>query len=122
MEAFKNGFMVNHLEAEAYNQIKSSRMDAYFKNGGLDSVRAKGSAEAIYFIQDDDSAYTGINKSTSDIVDIYFIEKQLKKVVMRSNVDGTIHPIRQTSPTDMRLEGFQWLETRRPKTKYELFE
>ncbi|GAB3009603.1 hypothetical protein GCM10027051_08360 [Niabella terrae] len=122
MEVFDNSFLVSHLEKEAFNQIKSSRMDAYFLDGGLDSVRAKGSAESIYYMQDGDSAYTGINQSTSDIIDVYFKNREMDKFVMRSNVDGTIFPMRQKSPSEMRLQGFSWQEALRPKSKYELFQ
>ncbi|MES1215660.1 MAG: OstA family protein, partial [Bacteroidota bacterium] len=99
-----------------------SRMDAYFLDGGIDSVRAKGFAECIYYLQDKDSAYTGINQSTSDFLDAYFRNKELHRVVFRSQVKGTVWPIRQKNPSEMRLENFRWLEARRPKTKYELME
>jgi lipopolysaccharide export system protein LptA len=122
MKVFENSMMVNRLDPEVYNQVKSTRMDAYFKEGNIDSVRANGSAECIYFIQDDDSAYTGINESKSDIMDIYFVEQALNKVVFRSTVTGTIWPIRQKDPKEMRLPNFRWLESRRPKTKFDLFE
>lgn len=122
MEAFKNGFMVNSMGPEIFNQIKATRIDAYFVDGGLDSVRAKGSAECIYYLQDDDSAYTGVNQNSCDIIDSYFENKQLHKVAFRSNVKGTIYPIQQKKPSEMKLEGFRWHESRRPKTKYELFE
>jgi len=121
-EAINNAMMVNHLEKEAYNQIKSSRMDGYFTNGSLDSVRAKGSAESIYFLQDEDSAYTGINQSSSDIIDAYIHDRALKKVIFRNNVKGTIYPIRKKRPGEMRLEGFKWLEALRPKSKFDIFE
>ncbi|OSZ79912.1 hypothetical protein CAP36_01195 [Chitinophagaceae bacterium IBVUCB2] len=121
VKVFENSFLVNKMDNEIFNQIKSSRMDGYFKDGSIDSVRANGFAECIYYIQDDDSAYTGINESKSDIIDIYFSEQALHKVVLRSNVTGTIWPIRQKSPSEMRLPNFMWLEDRRPKTKYELF-
>ena len=121
LKVIENSFLVNKLDPEVFNQIKSSRMDGYFKDGNMDSVRANGFAECIYYIQDDDSAYTGINESTSDIIDIYFNEKALQKVVFRSSVNGTIWPIKQKDPRAMRLENFRWLEERRPKTKYDLF-
>lgn len=120
-EAIGKGFMINHLEHQAFNQVKSSRMDGYFTDGALDSVRAKGSAEAIYYLQDDDSAYTGINQSTSDLIDAYLRDKQLKKVVLRGQPKGTIYPIRQKNPKEMQLQGFSWREAERPKTKYDLF-
>jgi len=97
-------------------------MDAWFLDGTIDSVRARGSAECIYYLQDKDSAYTGINQSTSEIMDIYFRNKELHRVVFRNQVRGTIWPIRQKSPLEMRLQNFRWLEARRPKTKFELFE
>ena len=97
-------------------------MDGYFKEGALDSVRASGLAECIYYIQDEDSAYTGINESKSDILDVYFANQQLQKVVFRSAVSGTIWPIKQKDPKEMRLQNFRWLDARRPKTKFELFE
>lgn len=122
MKVFENSFLVNRLDPEIYNQIKSTRMDAYFRDGNIDSVRAKGSAQCIYYIQDDDSAYTGINDSKSDIMDIYFKEQSLQKVVFRSGVAGTIWPIKQKTPTEMRLENFRWLDSRRPKTKFDLFD
>ncbi|WP_460687055.1 OstA-like protein [Niabella aquatica] len=122
MEAFKNGFMVNHIGSQAFNQISATRIDAFFIDGGLDSVRAKGTARCIYYLQDEDSAFTGINQSQCDIIDSYFQNKQLYKVAFRSQVEGTIYPISQKSPAEMKLDGFIWKEALRPKTKYELFE
>ncbi len=121
-QVIDHSFLVNKMDPEIYNQVKSSRMDGWFIDGNIDSVRAKGYAECIYYIQDEDSAYTGINESKCDIMDIYFKNQELHKVVFRSQVTGTLWPIRQKSPSEMRLENFQWLEARRPKTKFELFE
>jgi len=78
MKVFENSFLANKLDPEVYNQIKSTRMDGYFSNGDIDSVRATGSAECIYYLQDEDSAYTGINEAKSDIMDIYFKNKENK--------------------------------------------
>lgn len=121
VKAFENSFLANQLEPGVYNQVKANRMDGYFTAGNIDSVRSAGSAACIYYITDDDSAYTGINESTSEIIDIYFASKELEKVVFRQTVTGTIWPIRQKDPSTMRLPGFRWLDDRRPKTKYDLF-
>ncbi|MEN9547471.1 MAG: hypothetical protein RIR12_62 [Bacteroidota bacterium] len=120
-KVFENSFLINEAEPGVYNQVKSSRMDAYFTQGSIDSVRAAGFAECIYFIQNEDSSYTGINESKCDIMDIYFGKEELHKIVFRSQVAGTIWPIRQKNPNEMRLDNFLWLEKKRPKTKYELY-
>ncbi len=122
VEAYENGFMINKMDEQAFNQVKSTRIDGWFLDGNIDSVRANGFAECIYFIQDADSAYTGINQSTSDMIDFYFAEKTLDRVVFRSAVTGTLWPIRQKSPEEMKLGNFKWQDARRPKTKYEMFE
>lgn len=122
MEIFKNSLVVNRVQKEIYNQIKSTRLNAFFVDGRLDSARARGYAECIYFIQDEDSAFTGINQSNADMIDIYFQDQELNRVVFRSEVKGTIWPIQQKDPKEMRLSNFKWLEDKRPKTKYKLFE
>jgi lipopolysaccharide export system protein LptA len=122
MKVFENSFLVNRVQDGIYNQVSSTRMDGYFRNGDIDSVRAAGFAQCIYFIQDDDSAFTGINESKSDIIDIYFAKKELEKVVFRSAVTGTIWPIKQKDPSQMHLPNFEWLDQRRPKTKFEMYE
>ena len=122
VKVFENGLLVNEIENGVYNQIKATRMDGYFIDGMIDSVRAKGMAESIYFLQDEDSAYSGINQTQSDIMDVYFKEGGLNKVIFRSSVKGTLWPMNKKQPSEMRLPDFQWLEEKRPKTKYELFE
>lgn len=121
LQAFENSFLVNRLDPEIFNQVKANRLDGWFSNGNIDSVRSAGEAACIYYIQDDDSAYTGINESRAEVLDTYFRDKELYKVVFRTQVTGTIWPIRQKTPSEMRLPGFRWLENRRPKTKYDLF-
>ena len=122
LKVFENSMLVQQQEPGLYNQIASFRMDGYFSTGELDSVRALGEAKTIYYVQDEDSAYTGINESKSDIIDIYLLNKELDKIVLRNDVSGTIWPIGQKDPLQMKLPNFRWLESRRPKSKLELIE
>ncbi len=128
IKAFENSLLVNKVEEDFFNQIKSLRMDGYLTNGSIDSARARGLAECIYYIQNEDSSFTGVNQSTSDIIDIYFSpdssgkERTLQKVVFRSAVKGTLWPMHSKSSEELRLQSFKWLDDRRPKTRYELYE
>lgn len=122
LKVIENSFLVNKVQDEFFNQIKAARMDGFFNEGVMDSVKARGFAECIYYIQDEDSAFTGVNQSTSDAIDIYFKEKELQKVIFRSAVKGTLWPMRAKTPEELRLNKFEWLEARRPKTKFELYE
>ncbi|HET9824295.1 MAG TPA: OstA-like protein [Chitinophagaceae bacterium] len=128
IKVFENSLLVSKVQADFFNQVKSARMDGYLTDGSLDSVRARGFAECIYYIQNEDSSFTGINQSTSDIIDIYFgqdstgKERELQKVVFRSAVKGTLWPMHAKTPEELRLRNFKWFADRRPKTKYDLYE
>jgi len=122
VKVFDNSFMISEVEPGVYNQVKSLRMDGFFKDGTIDSVRARGMAESVYFMQDEDSAYSGVNKTTSDLIDVFFEKGEIQRVVFRRDLKGTLYPISQKKPGDMQLENFRWLINRRPKTKYEMYE
>lgn len=120
---FENSLVVGKSNINMYNQIKGNTLNAYFKDGVIDYMRSKGSAEAVYYIKDDSMAMVGVNRVTrADIIDMIFLNKQLNKVVLRNDADGTMYPIRKVNLDDMKLRNFKWLEERRPKTKFELFE
>jgi lipopolysaccharide export system protein LptA len=120
---FYNGIIINQTAPQLYNQIAGRTLNGYFKDGTIDYVRVKGSpAESIFYPQDDDSAYVGMNRSSSDIIDIYFVKKELNKVKFINNADGVMYPIKQTPADKKQLKNFKWLDAKRPKNKLELFE
>ncbi len=120
---FENSLVVGKTYTNMYNQIKGNTLNGYFKNGVIDYMRSKGSAEAIYYIKDDSMALVGVNRvNKADIIDMIFLNKQLNKVVLRQDADGIMYPIKKANLDEMKLRNFKWLEDRRPKTKYELFE
>jgi lipopolysaccharide export system protein LptA len=123
MYVFENGLAVSQSGKNMFDQVKGNTLNGYFKDGNIDLMRAKGSAESIYFIKDDSLALVGVNRVTrADIIDMIFVNKDLDRVVLRNDAEGTMYPIRKVNPDDMRLRNFKWLEARRPKTKFELFE
>jgi lipopolysaccharide export system protein LptA len=120
---FDNGIIINKLNIRMYNQIAGRTLNGYFKNGELYYMRAKGfPAESIFYPQDEDSAFVGMNRSKGDIIDLYFKNKEINKVKFVNNVEGTLYPIRQIPEKQRLLKNFLWQDKRRPKNKFELFE
>jgi lipopolysaccharide export system protein LptA len=137
---FENALTINKVAKNLYNQLKGTTINCFFHGGDIDFIRAKGNAESIYYVQDDGKAYTGANRAHADIIDMVFepkrdsagkIEldsagkpkgKELNRVVLRSDAEGTMTPMRKVNPDDMVLRGFRWQEKRRPKSKKEMFE
>lgn len=120
---FNNGMVINRTKEGLFNQIGGRTLNGYFKNGDIDYIRVKGSpAESIFYPQDDDSAYIGMNYSNGDVIDIFFIKKELNKVKFINNVNGTMYPLKQIPEDKKFLRRFNWMDKRRPKNKLELFE
>lgn len=123
MYVFENAMLVQGVKenAEFFNQIKGRTINGYFTDGELDFVNAKGTAESIYYAQDDDSAYIGMNRTTADMIDMFFQKRSPQKVKYSSSVKGITYPIRQLPADQKKLPNFKWLESKRPKNKLELF-
>jgi lipopolysaccharide export system protein LptA len=123
LHVFYNSIIINQTADQLFNQIGGRELNGFFKEGAIDYVRTKGSpAESIFYPRDDDSAYTGMNRSSGDVIDIFFVNKELNKVKFINNVDGIMYPIRQIPADKKQLKNFKWLDSRRPKNKLELFE
>lgn len=123
LSVFENGLVIQNVKDSAgfFNQIRGRTINGYFKDGELDYVRAKGTAESIYYIQDNDSAFVAMNRAAADMIEMYFEKRAAKKVKFIRSPKGTMFPIRQLPDDKKKLPAFQWLENKRPKTKLELF-
>ncbi len=123
LSVFENAMIVNKTNTNFYNQISGRTLNGYFKDGSIDYMRSKGSpAESIYYVQDKDSAFVGMNRASGSVIDMYFINKELKKVLFVNDVKGIMHPIRMIPEDQKYLKNFKWLDARRPKNRLELFE
>jgi hypothetical protein len=119
---FEKGLAINRIEKDNYNQLKGRTINGYFKDGNIDNIRAKGNAESIYYAQDEDSSYIGVNRTSADMIDMYFASKELKRVVFRNQVKGKTVPMRETNNEFTKFPEFKWWDSRRPKSKFELFQ
>ncbi|MEO7444353.1 MAG: OstA family protein, partial [Ferruginibacter sp.] len=89
----------------------------------VDYIRVKGSpAESIYYPMNEDSAYVGMNRSSGDVIDIFFQEKILYRIKFVNDINGVLYPLKQIPPGKDRLKDFIWQDNRRPKNKLQLFE
>lgn len=118
---FNNALAINKIDTtEYYNQIKGGRLNAWFNDGELIKMRCKGNAENIYFAMDNDKNFVGVNHSNAQIIEITFENSEPAKVIFRNQLKGTLTPIQKTNKTDLKLNGFKWLEAQRPKSKFDI--
>ena len=120
---FASGLIVNKTKEGFFNQMSGKTINGYFIDGKIDYMRVRGNqAESIYYVQNEDSAYIGMNRATGDVIDLYFKNDDLRKVLFINSVNGTMYPMDQIPEDQKRLKTFKWLEDVRPKNRAELFE
>ncbi len=117
-----NSFVINQVEENIFNQMAGRSLQANFLKGEIDNIRMKGSpAESIFYPRDSDSAFIGMNRSSGDVIDIFFVEKELNKIKFINKVSGTLYPVKSTPSEQKYLRGFSWQDKRRPKNKLDIF-
>ncbi|MFY7899692.1 MAG: OstA-like protein [Chitinophagaceae bacterium] len=121
---YENAMSVQKVGELYYNQVKGNSITALFSDGKIDSLRAKGNAETIYYGQDEQNKFIGVNKANCDVIDMYFLQQKerstAQKIVLRNNLQGTAYPMRQVNHETLRLKNFQWFIDKRPKTKFDI--
>ncbi len=120
---FENGMMINRTKEGFFNQIAGKTINAYFISGKIDYARVRGQqSESIHYMQDADSAYIGMNRATGDVIDFYFRNDELIKVLFINDIKGHMYPMNDIPDAERELRNFKWLDNRRPKNKFELYD
>jgi hypothetical protein len=110
------------VDSVHFNQLSGNEMTAFVIENELKRVFISGNAETIYYPVDDaDSTIIGINKTESSFVNMFFIEKELDRIVLTDATNGGMFPIDKFEKHDLYLRNFFWLPEHRPKDKDDVF-
>ena len=117
----KNAISISNSGDGLFNQLRGSKMIGIFKDGEIDSIRAIGEGQSLYYLQDDDSAYVGMDFTEASDIIMTFKNRELKKVIWVKGAKGTTYPFNKIPDDKRQLKNFRWLEAIRPKNAGELF-
>jgi lipopolysaccharide export system protein LptA len=116
----KNAFIINSADQILYNQMKGKEITAYFKEGEIDKMLIKGNASSIYYVLDDFKAYIGVNETLCSSMLLRFASNTVGEISFYDSPKATFHPIQDADTESLKLEGFNWRDDERPKSKLEL--
>ncbi len=120
---FENALSISKVDSSNYfNQVRGNSINALFDSTGqVDFLTARGSAENIYYAQDEQKRFVGVNKNSSDLIEIIFAEGKPKRVKFINNLEGNLLPMRgKTNHDELKLKSFNWLDKIRPKSKFDI--
>ncbi len=115
-----NAYIINSPDEIYFNQIRGKNMTAYFKNDELQKMRVIGNAESIYYIIDEEDAYTGVNKCVCSSMLINFGDNEINDIFFYTNPTSNLYPMRKADHNALKVAGFRWDGQRRPKSRYDL--
>ena len=122
VKVFENALAISDVDSsQFFNQIKGRIINGYFLNGSINFIHTQGNAESVYYTQDDDKKFIGVDKSSCDVINTYFKDKKPERVSRLYNLKGTFYPMQQVNHEDLKLRGFNWQNDKRPKSREELF-
>lgn len=115
LDLIRSAFMASKEQTNVFNQIKGKNIQGFFNDTTITHIYADGNAESVYYIKDEQDVYSGVNKSQSRVLWIYFVSKEVDRIVFVEKPEATFYPIQQVKPVDFLLKGFRWSENRRPE-------
>lgn len=116
-------FAVQQKDTAFFDQISGKDMVNRFSGGKLKQVNVSGNVQTIFYPQEEDSTFTGLNAATSGFLKMEMdtLSNEMEKLIMWPQVDGTMTPISKIKPKDLYLPSFRWYQAIRPKDKNDIF-
>jgi lipopolysaccharide export system protein LptA len=118
-----DAFIISKADSlfDHFNQIKGDNMIGYFANDELHKIDVIQNAETIYYGRDDEGKYIGVNKAKGNNMLIFIDNNQLSSLTFIKDPEATLYPIKEPSPKDVILKGYNWRITERPKQVLDIF-
>ncbi|MDR1792883.1 MAG: hypothetical protein LBR36_05530 [Bacteroidales bacterium] len=107
------------LAQKKFNQLKGETIIAYFADSVINLVFVDGSAECLYYVQEENKDLIGVQKGTSSQMRVFFQDGEIEKIRFYTHVKGNIYPEKDLK--DPFLKNFIWLDEYRPKEKEDIF-
>ena len=113
--------VVRQETPDYFDQLSGKEMTAYIVDGVLRRVDVSGNAETIFYPQEDNGSWFGMNRTKSSYVNIFFTEEHVDHALFTTETTGTIYPLNQIPTGTDRLSSFFWATAERPLKPGDVF-
>lgn len=115
----EHAIIIQHEIAELFNQISGKKLYGKFKDNELRYIDITSNVQSIYYIKDDNNAYSGVAEVFSSSLRMIFKDGEMDDIKYYTQPNGTIHPM-TINHMNMRLPAFEWLIDKRPTSLNDL--
>lgn len=120
----ENAFIISKADSlfEHFNQIKGINMVGHFNDKNeLQKIEVLEDAETIYYGRDDAGDYIGVNKAEGNNMLVFLENNELSSLTFIKDPEAVLYPIKEPSPKDVTLKGFNWRIKERPNNRFDIF-
>jgi lipopolysaccharide export system protein LptA len=121
MDIKSDAFILSLDSMEFYNQISGRDMVGHFRENTLTRLDVFGNAESLYFARDEEKELIGVDISVGSDLKIRIAEEQIDEIIYYDEPTGTIYPLDDLSPNDLKMKGYVDYDYARPKSKNDVF-
>ncbi|MFT4523361.1 MAG: lipopolysaccharide export system protein LptA [Bacteroidia bacterium] len=114
MDIRSKAFIASEVIPETYNQVSGRNMDVFFKNNTLHKVHVLGNGESVYYAEDKDSTYTGVNYIICGRMIITVLDNELDDIRYFEEPSGGFYPVDQFPADKSKLSNLNWQADERP--------
>jgi lipopolysaccharide export system protein LptA len=109
------------VDSLRFNQITGKVMTGHFKENELYRIDVNGNVQTIYYAKSKKGNDVAVNRADCSELRIRVKNNEVQKITFIKDPEGTLYPLNELKTSDLRLKGFRWEETIRPKDRASIF-
>ncbi len=121
---YNSAFIASKVDSLRYNQVRGKNMTGYFKESKLHKIDVEGNGQTIYYVKEkkeNSERLTGVNRAECSNLSVIVNESKVEKIFLYTKPEGTLYPINELKPEELKLKGFSWQEEKRPVSREDIF-
>ena len=119
VDLLSNAFIGAQEDSVHFNQVKSSEMAAYFKDGELYRFDALGGVSAIFFMAEN-GVVSLMDQEECKMLTARIRDNQIQRTRSIGDLKQDVFPVFGLPLENQRLKGFEWRGEERPKSRFDI--
>ncbi len=115
-----NGFIISKEDTIKFNQISGKTLIGYIYENALRNIEVNGNAITLYYLKNKDH-YSGMNKLESSKISVYLMKGAIDSISFFPKPEGKSIPLSELTTDESLLKGFEWRESEKPKSRFDLY-
>jgi lipopolysaccharide export system protein LptA len=120
LELYSSAFITSQIDSVRFNQIKGRALTGYFRNNELYKIDIRGNGESIYYLVDGKNV-AGVDLTKCANIEVLVEKGKISEIFQIQDPEGSTDPPDLGKPDSLRLKGFNWFDSLRPKNKTDIF-